>query len=89
MGFAEYLRDLSNHYPNIAYVYASIGYCSLAFLQIVFKYVCRTVSPFQALFMRAFCLFLLNTYILRQAGESPYIRNSFGTSFEMQYFGRC
>lgn len=88
MGLAEYLKLLSSTYPNIAYVYASVGHCCMAFMQIAFKYVTQTVSPFQALFMRAFSLFLLNCYILRQANESPYIGSPFGTRLPTQSLGR-
>lgn len=64
MGFPEYLKSLSVNYPNIAYVYATLGYCFMTFLQIAFKYVCRTISPFQALFLRAFSLYWLNNYFI-------------------------
>jgi hypothetical protein len=64
MGFSEYLKSLSVNYPNIAYLYATLGYCFVTLLQIAFKYVCRTISPFQALFLRAFSLFWLNSYIM-------------------------
>ena len=78
MSFVDSLKSLSTTYPNIAYVFAALGYCFQAFLQIAFKYVARVVPPFQTLFMRAFCLFLLNSYFLSKTKESPYIRHPHG-----------
>jgi uncharacterized protein with PQ loop repeat len=87
MSFVDSLKSLSTPYPNIAYVFAALGYCFQAFLQIAFKYVARVVPPFHTLFMRAFCLFILNNYILSKTKESPYIRNPYGTSLPMQSSG--
>lgn len=75
--FAERLKDLGKIYPNIVFVYAAIGYCAQALLQICFKHVTTVISPFQALFMRSFSLFCLNLYILKQVEESPYIKNPY------------
>jgi hypothetical protein len=87
--FGPWLKSLSTSSPNIAYVFAALGYCFQAFLQIAFKFVARVVSPFHVLFMRAFCLFLLNTLILRSSEESPYIRNPVGTRPSMQSLDSC
>lgn len=60
----DYLKRLDSKYPHIAYLYAAIGNTFLALMQIVFKDITKTISPFQALFLRAFSLFLFNTVIL-------------------------
>jgi hypothetical protein len=89
MNASSYLMSLNAIYPNIAYLYAALGYCFQAFLQIAFKYVTRVVPPFQALFLRGFCLFLLNTFIMRQAKETPYIADPLSTSLSIKSLGKC
>jgi len=70
----KFLESLETTNPNIAYVYAITGYACLAVTQIIFKYITLTISPFQALFMRSFSLFCLNSFLLSKTGETPYIK---------------
>jgi drug/metabolite transporter (DMT)-like permease len=81
------LKSLNSSHPNIAYLFAALGYCFQAFLQIAFKYVARVVPPFQTLFMRGFCLFVLNVFILHKTRESAYVRSPWGTLPSIQSSG--
>lgn len=59
----------------MAYFFALIAYTTMAFSQILFKYVVHVITPHQGLFYRATCLIMINTYFLRKSKLSPYISN--------------
>ena len=70
--------DFGSRHPNIAYLYALLGNGLFTVNEILFKVLSDVMTPFQVLFVRSICMFLINTQVLRYIGESPYIRSAEG-----------
>jgi len=60
------LVDFAGIRPNVAYLYAFLGYFILAIGQMFFKRLTAYLHPFQAIFTRSFCILLMNTYLMRK-----------------------
>lgn len=75
MQAVDALRGIARGNPNIAYLYAAIGYSTQALGHITFKSLSKVMSPFQVFFIRSFALFCLNSIFLRRAKLSPYIKS--------------
>ena len=60
------LVELAQRNSKIAYLYAFLGNFALAIGQTLFKMLTAYLHPFQAIFLRSFCIALINFYLMRK-----------------------
>lgn len=60
------LVDYAHQKPNVAYLYAVLGNFTLAIGQTFFKRLTYYIHPLQAIFLRSFCIGIMNIYLMRK-----------------------
>ena len=70
------LMNMGHSHPNIAFLYAFVGYGFLAFQQILTKYATVSLSSFQLLSIRSFLLIWFSLWVVQSVKCSPYVPSS-------------